>query len=60
MINFFETFSPKSPPNSPNNELCPDEQLKNVYINYWSKVSIDHNLILNFFYQVIIIEFNEL
>ncbi|XP_075160619.1 BCL2 interacting protein 3 isoform X1 [Haematobia irritans] len=29
--------SPKSPPNSPNTELCPDEELKNVYINYWNK-----------------------
>jgi len=29
--------SPKSPPNSPNTEHCPDEDLKNVYINYWSK-----------------------
>uniref|UniRef100_A0A1I8Q205 BCL2/adenovirus E1B 19 kDa protein-interacting protein 3 n=1 Tax=Stomoxys calcitrans TaxID=35570 RepID=A0A1I8Q205_STOCA len=29
--------SPKSPPNSPNTELCPDEDLKNVYINYWNK-----------------------
>ncbi|XP_005181180.1 BCL2/adenovirus E1B 19 kDa protein-interacting protein 3 isoform X1 [Musca domestica] len=31
--------SPKSPPNSPNTELCPDEELKNVYINYWNKTA---------------------
>lgn len=29
--------SPKSPPNTPTTELCPDEELKHVYINYWSK-----------------------
>jgi len=28
--------SPKSPPNSPNNELHADDNLKNIYINYWS------------------------
>lgn len=31
--------SPKSPPNSPQSELCPDDELRNVYINYWTKVS---------------------
>jgi len=30
--------SPKSPPNSPQSELCPDDELRNVYINYWTKV----------------------
>ncbi|XP_011196172.1 BCL2/adenovirus E1B 19 kDa protein-interacting protein 3 isoform X1 [Zeugodacus cucurbitae] len=34
--------SPKSPPNSPNTELTPDEELKNVYINYWSKDGDSH------------------
>eukprot|EP00099_Drosophila_melanogaster_P027836 NP_730551.1 uncharacterized protein Dmel_CG5059, isoform B [Drosophila melanogaster] len=29
--------SPKSPPNSPQSELCPDDELRNVYINYWTK-----------------------
>uniref|UniRef100_A0A0K8TRF2 Putative conserved plasma membrane protein n=1 Tax=Tabanus bromius TaxID=304241 RepID=A0A0K8TRF2_TABBR len=29
--------SPKSPPNSPNTELCAEDELKNVYINYWHK-----------------------
>jgi len=32
--------SPKSPPNSPQSEQCPDDELRNVYINYWTKVSI--------------------
>lgn len=30
--------SPKSPPNSPNTELCLEEDLKGVYINYSNKV----------------------
>lgn len=30
--------SPKSPPNSPNTEPCPLEDLNDVYINYYSKV----------------------
>ncbi|XP_043505465.1 BCL2/adenovirus E1B 19 kDa protein-interacting protein 3 [Polistes fuscatus] len=29
--------SPKSPPNSPNTELCTDDELKGVYINYSNK-----------------------
>ncbi|XP_065218565.1 BCL2/adenovirus E1B 19 kDa protein-interacting protein 3 isoform X1 [Planococcus citri] len=29
--------SPKSPPNSPNTEPCTEEDLKDVYINYYSK-----------------------
>lgn len=28
--------SPKSPPNSPNTEINPNEDLRNVYINYWN------------------------
>ncbi|KAK7583904.1 hypothetical protein V9T40_004867 [Parthenolecanium corni] len=39
--------SPKSPPNSPNTEPCIEEELKDVYINYYSKdgdfVRIDKN-----------------
>lgn len=31
--------SPKSPPNSPNPELAPGDDLKDIYINYWNKVS---------------------
>ncbi|KAI9587916.1 hypothetical protein GQX74_003762 [Glossina fuscipes] len=31
--------SPKSPPNSPNTELCGEDELKHVYINYWSKTA---------------------
>lgn len=29
--------SPKSPPNSPNPELCNEHDLRGVYINYWNK-----------------------
>lgn len=29
--------SPKSPPNSPQSEQCPDDELRHVYINYWTK-----------------------
>lgn len=33
------THSPKSPPNSPNTEMCGEDELKNVYINYWNKTA---------------------
>lgn len=36
----FIIFSPKSPPNSPNTELCNEEELKGIYINYWNKVCL--------------------
>ncbi|XP_046867811.1 uncharacterized protein LOC6646323 isoform X2 [Drosophila willistoni] len=35
--------SPKSPPNSPQSELCPDDELRNVYINYWTKTGDKQN-----------------
>ncbi|EDW34680.1 GL12771 [Drosophila persimilis] len=35
--------SPKSPPNSPQTELCPDDELRNVYINYWTKAGEKQN-----------------
>ncbi|KAH8257269.1 hypothetical protein KR038_006472, partial [Drosophila bunnanda] len=35
--------SPKSPPNSPQSELCPDDELRNVYINYWTKAGDKQN-----------------
>lgn len=34
-------FSPKSPPNSPNNEL--EDDLRGVFINYSNKVSLVRN-----------------
>lgn len=42
----FFVFSPKSPPNSPNNELCTEDELKGVYINYWNKVRVFQTLLL--------------
>lgn len=35
--NNYYVFSPKSPPNSPNNEL--EDDLRGVFINYSNKVS---------------------
>lgn len=30
--------SPKSPPNSPNNELATDDDLKDIFINYYNNI----------------------
>lgn len=45
-----KNYSPKSPPNSPNNEPATnDEDLKGIYINYYAaKVSKSLNVIAHF------------
>lgn len=49
-VNFFLIiyFSPKSPPNSPNTELCNEEELKGIYINYWNKVCLTFFVLIHF------------
>ena len=53
-LNFY--YSPKSPPNSPNNELSTDDDLKGVYINHTShKVCYNKNYIINFLHYLLLI-----